>query len=93
MLGIYHFNIIPTPNYFVVRGFFVYLLLAIKRQLLAKKSLNFKPNLMTKEIRKDLYTASEYARKIGLTPQAVKKKMDNGELKLVIINGAKLIKL
>jgi hypothetical protein len=47
---------------------------------------------MTKEIRKDLYTASEYARKIGLTPQAVKKKMDNGELKLVIINGAKLIK-
>jgi len=48
---------------------------------------------MLKEIRKDLYTASEYARKIGITPQAVKKKMDNGELKIVVINGAKLIKI
>jgi len=48
---------------------------------------------MLKEIRKDLYTASEYARKIGITPQAVKKKMDNGELKIVEINGAKLIKI
>lgn len=46
-----------------------------------------------KEIRKDLYTASEYARKIGVTPQAIKKKMDNGELNILVINGAKLIKL
>ena len=46
-----------------------------------------------KEIRKDLYTASEYARKIGLTPQAIKKKMDNGELNILVINGAKLIKV
>ena len=46
-----------------------------------------------KEIRKDLYTASEYARKLGITPQAVKKKMDNGELSVLIINGAKLIKI
>jgi len=48
---------------------------------------------MTKEIRKDLFTASEYARKVGLTPQAIKKKMDVGELKVVVINGAKLVKL
>lgn len=61
--------------------------------ILAKKSLKFKPNDMTKEIRKDLYTASEYARKLGISPQAVKKKMDNGELKILIINGAKLIKV
>ena len=61
--------------------------------LFTKKSLKFKPNTMTKEIRKDLYTASEYARKLGITPQAVKKKMDNGELKILVINGAKLIKI
>ena len=61
--------------------------------ILTKKSLKFKPNDMTKEIRKDLYTASEYARKLGITPQAVKKKMDNGELNILIINGAKLIKI
>ena len=48
---------------------------------------------MKKEIRKDIYTASEYARKLGISPQAVKKKMDNGELKILIINGAKLIKV
>jgi len=59
----------------------------------AIKSLKFKPNHMTKEIRKDLFTASEYARKVGLTPQAIKKKMDVGELKVVVINGAKLVKL
>lgn len=46
-----------------------------------------------KEIRTDLYTASAYARKVGLTPQAIKKKMDNGELNVVIVNGAKLIKI
>ena len=48
---------------------------------------------MKKEIRKDLFTASEYARKVGLTPQAIKKKMDSGELKVVVINGAKLVKV
>lgn len=46
-----------------------------------------------KEIRTDLYTASAYARKVGVTPQAIKKKMDNGELNVVIVNGAKLIKI
>lgn len=48
---------------------------------------------MKKEIRKDLYTASEYARKVGLTPQAIKKKMENGELKVLVVNGAKLVKI
>lgn len=46
-----------------------------------------------KEIRTDLYTASAYARKVGLTPQAIKKKMDNGDLNVVVINGAKLVKI
>lgn len=47
----------------------------------------------TKEIRKDLYTASAYARKVGLTPQAIKKQMDNGDLNVVIVNGSKLVKI
>lgn len=48
---------------------------------------------LTKEIRKDLYTASAYARKVGLTPQAIKKKIDNGDLNVVVINGGKLVKI
>jgi predicted XRE-type DNA-binding protein len=48
---------------------------------------------MTKEIRKDLYTQAEYAKKIGLTRGRVNQMVKAGELKTVTVNGATLIKV
>lgn len=48
---------------------------------------------MSKEIRKDLYTQAEYAKKIGLTPSRVNQLIKEQKLKTVLINGATLIKL
>lgn len=48
---------------------------------------------MTKEIRKDLYTQSEYAKKIGLSRGRVNQMVKAGELKTVTVNGATLIKV
>lgn len=48
---------------------------------------------MTKEIRKDLYTQSEYAKKIGVTRARVNQMVKAGELKTVTVNGGVLIKI
>lgn len=44
------------------------------------------------EIRQDLYTQAEYAKKIGLTPARVNQMIKEKRLKVVVINGATLIK-
>ncbi len=44
------------------------------------------------EIRADLYTQSEYAKLIGVTRQRVNQMIKEGLLKVVEVNGAKLIK-
>lgn len=48
---------------------------------------------MTKEIRKDLFTQSEYAKKIGVSRARVNQMVKAGELKTVLVNGATLIKV
>lgn len=48
---------------------------------------------MKKEIRKDLYTQSEYARKLGVSPARVSQMVKSGELSTVQINGSVLIKI
>ena len=48
---------------------------------------------MTKEIRKDLYTQSEYAKLIGVSRARVNLMVKAGELKTVYVNGGILIKL
>ena len=47
---------------------------------------------MKREIRKDLYTQTEYAKKIGVSQPRVFQMMQAGELDVVYINGAVLIK-
>ena len=49
--------------------------------------------LKMKEVRTDLYTQTEYAKCIGLTPQRVYQMIKEGKLKTVKINGAILIKV
>jgi len=48
---------------------------------------------MAKEIRKDLYTQSNYAKKIGVTRARVNQMVKAGELKTVSVNGGILIKV
>ena len=48
---------------------------------------------MKKEIRKDMYTQAEYAKKIGVTRSRVNQMVKAGELKTVSVNGGILIKL
>jgi excisionase family DNA binding protein len=48
---------------------------------------------MTKEIRKDVYTQSEYAKYIGVTRARVNQMIKEGELKILKVNGATLIKV
>ena len=50
---------------------------------------------MPKEIRKDLYTQSEYAKKMGVSRARINQmiKSESDDLKTVQINGAVLIKL
>jgi len=45
------------------------------------------------EIRTDLYTQSEYAKKIGLTRQRVNQMVKSKLLKIVEVNGTILIKV
>ena len=45
-----------------------------------------------KEIRKDLYTKAEYSKRIGVSPARVGQMVKEGKLKVVVINGAELIK-
>lgn len=46
-----------------------------------------------KEVRLDLYTQAEYAKKVGLTPARINQMVKNGELKTVTVNGTTLIKV
>ncbi len=48
---------------------------------------------MKKEIRKDMYTQSEYAKKIGVNRSRVNQMVKAGELNTVTIIGAVLIKV
>jgi len=48
---------------------------------------------MTKEIRKDLYTQAEYAKKIKVSRARVNQMVKAGELKTLLVNGAILIKV
>lgn len=47
---------------------------------------------MVKEIRKDLYTQAEWAKKIGKTRAWVNQQIRAGNIKTVTINGATLVK-
>lgn len=47
---------------------------------------------MAKEIRKDLYTQAEYAKKVGKTRAWVNQKVKSEELNTLTINGATLVK-
>lgn len=48
---------------------------------------------MKKEIRKDMYTQAEYAKKIGVTRSRVCQMVKDNELNTVTIIGAVLIKV
>jgi len=48
---------------------------------------------MAKEIRKDLYTQSEYAKLKGLTRARINQLVKSGELTTVTVNGGILIKV
>ncbi len=47
---------------------------------------------MVKEIRQDLYTQAEYAKKIGKTRAWVNQQIKLGNLKTLTINGSVLVK-
>lgn len=47
---------------------------------------------MKREIRQDLYTQSEYAKKIGVSQPRVAQMMKEGKLSVLFVNGAVLIK-
>jgi len=47
---------------------------------------------MKKEIRKDLYTQSEYAKLIKVSQPRVAQMMNEGKLNVLYVNGAVLIK-
>ena len=48
---------------------------------------------MGKELRKDLYTQSEYAKLIGCSQPRVNQMMKEGKLDTLHVNGAVLIKV
>ncbi len=48
---------------------------------------------MKKEIRKDLYTQTEYAKLKGLTKGRINQMVKAGELNTLTVNGTVLIKL
>jgi hypothetical protein len=48
---------------------------------------------MVKEIRQDIYTQAEYARKIRKTRTWVNQQIKAGNLKTLTVNGAILIKV
>ena len=47
---------------------------------------------MLKEIRKDLYTQAEYAKKIGMSKAWVNQQIKAGNIRVVHVNGGVLIK-
>jgi hypothetical protein len=49
--------------------------------------------MLIKEIRQDLFTQSEYAKKVGKTRAWVNQQIKAGNLKVLHVKGAVLIKL
>lgn len=47
---------------------------------------------MKKEIRKDLFTKSEYAKLIGVSVARVCQMIQEGKLNILVVNGAELVK-
>ncbi len=47
---------------------------------------------MRKEIRQDLYTQTEYAKKVKLSQPRIAQMIKEGVLNVVVVNGATLIK-
>jgi predicted XRE-type DNA-binding protein len=47
---------------------------------------------MKKEIRRDLYTQTEYAKLLGISQPRVAQMMKEGKLNVLYVNGAVLIK-
>lgn len=48
---------------------------------------------MVKEIRHDIFTQAEYAKKVGKTRAWVNQQIKAGNLKTLTVNGATLIKV
>jgi hypothetical protein len=48
---------------------------------------------MAKEIRQDIYTQAEYAKKIGKTRAWVNQQIKAGNLNTLTVNGATLVKI
>jgi hypothetical protein len=48
---------------------------------------------MVKEIRQDIFTQAEYAKKVGKTRAWVNQQIKAGNLKTLTVNGATLIKV
>ena len=46
-----------------------------------------------REIRKDIYTQAEYAKRVGKTRDWENQQIKQGNIKTLIVNGAILIKL
>jgi excisionase family DNA binding protein len=55
--------------------------------------INLTKYRMSKEIRKDLYTQSEYAKLMGVSRSRINQLVKAGELKTVTVNGGILVKL
>ena len=49
--------------------------------------------MLTKEIRQDIFTQAEYAKKVGKTRAWVNQQIKAGNLKTLTIKGATLVKL
>lgn len=63
--------------------------------MITRKGLFFelKFNMVKKEIRQDLYTQAEWAKKVKKTRAWVNQQIKGGQIKTVDINGATLVKL
>mgnify|MGYP001774056715 CR=1 FL=1 len=48
---------------------------------------------MLKEIRKDIFTQAEYAKKVGKSRAWVNQQIKSGNLKTLTVNGAVLVKI
>ena len=68
----------PPRRLITLRGFY---------ELITKHSKG-----MTKEIRKDLYTQTEWAKKVGLSKARISQKIAQGDYDTVKVNGTILIK-
>lgn len=49
--------------------------------------------IITHEVMGDVYTQSEYARLVGISPQALRQRILRGKVNTIEINGGVLIRL